>query len=84
MNIGDIITSDGRTRKIIAFTTVNGEKKPVTEPYKGEVKAEIKEAPKGAEYNEFVCQFCGKVCQSALGLTAHERNCKKNPNRVNK
>lgn len=85
MKIGDIITSEGRKRKIIAFTTVNGEQKPVTEIYNEEVVEEVPvaEEPKGASI-EYTCQYCGKVCASDLGRIAHERHCARNPENINK
>lgn len=28
---------------------------------------------------EFVCSYCGRVCGSRIGLSAHEAACKENP-----
>ena len=30
---------------------------------------------------EYICKFCGKPCKNLNSLRAHERLCKKNPNR---
>lgn len=30
---------------------------------------------------DFTCQYCGKVCKNALGLSSHEKHCPSNPNK---
>lgn len=32
--------------------------------------------------NEYVCQYCGKICVGKNSLTQHELRCKENPNRL--
>jgi len=48
------------------------EEDPEPEPEKVEPEPE---PPKP----QYVCEFCGKVCASKRGLTAHKKACKKNP-----
>ena len=97
MKIGDIIEVDGGKRKIVSFSTLGVEEYPNTEIYIGECKNEDVEIStfsdeKAVEITsddvkveetaeEFICEYCGKVCASALGLAAHKRHCKKNPNK---
>ena len=44
-----------------------------------EETAEDKPAPAKEKKDEgpFVCQYCGKVCKSRIGLLSHERSCSK-------
>ena len=32
--------------------------------------------------NEFVCQYCGKICKNKSGKSYHENSCQKNPNKI--
>lgn len=32
--------------------------------------------------NEFVCQYCGRICKNRSGKSYHENRCQKNPNKI--
>ena len=100
MKIGDIIVADGKKRRIVSFTVVEGREAPNTEPVEVDVEVETEvenpeepekdtegesEEPNETESEELqlVCQYCGKVCGSPIGLKAHERACEKNPDSKN-
>jgi len=68
--VGDLFVDDGREYEVTAIVDFERFESKATGRFG------LSESDE-----ELACQYCGKVCKSALGLSSHERNCPSNPNK---